>query len=116
MVLTSAIADEDDSFVKVDFELILLPVGQMLHSEVRPVVLWTELRYKCFLGNGLLSISADLFLSTIRKEESAGEEVDLAGSSVLADDFENETGSHGVYRPKRIYLVYVIYSPQVSYL
>ena len=60
----------------------------MLHSDARPVVLWTEMRVKHLLLNGLLSFSAKLFLDAVHEVEYAGDEIGLVGFGVLADNFE----------------------------
>ena len=60
----------------------------MIQSEVRPVASRTELRDKRLLAIGLLSFSADLFVGTVRKAESAGDKVNLVGFSVLSNNFE----------------------------
>ena len=58
----------------------------MLQSEVRPVDFRMESRAKLLLANVLLPFGLDFFLSTVRDAESVGDDVDLVGFSVLADN------------------------------
>ena len=59
----------------------------MLQSEVRSVVLRTELQAKRILANGLLSFRPEFFLNTVSDAESADDEVDFIICCVL-DNFK----------------------------